>query len=72
MKDIVKFFDNLPYIVKIILAIPMVDGLCWGIYRICKGHIISGLVWIFLGFVIVGSVIDLYTLITKKKVSVWA
>ena len=72
MKEIVKFFDDLPWIVKIILAIPAFDGLFWGLYRICKGHIISGIVWIFLGFAVIGSIIDLYTLITEKKVSVWA
>ena len=72
MKEIVNFFDNLPYFVKIILAIPALDGLCWGMYRICKGHIISGIVWIFFGFAIIGSIIDLFTLITGKKVSVWA
>ena len=38
----------------------------------CKGHIISGLVWIFLGFAVIGSIIDLYSLITEKKVTVWA
>ena len=72
MKEVVKFIDNLPYIVKIILALPVFDGLFYGIYRICKGHIISGLAWIFLGFAVVGSIIDLFTLITEKKVSVWA
>lgn len=72
MKEIVKFFDDLPWIVKIILAIPALDGLCWGIYRLCKGHIISGIVWIFLGFAVIGSIIDLFTLITEKKVSVFA
>lgn len=72
MKSITNFFDSLPYAVKIILALPVFDGLCYGIYRISKGHIISGLVWIFLGIAVVGSIIDLYTLITEKKVSVWA
>lgn len=72
MKEVVKFFDELPWIVKIVLAIPVFDGLCWGIYRLCKGHIIAGLVWIFLGFAVIGSIIDLFTLITEKKVSVFA
>ena len=72
MKEVVNFFDGLPYIAKIILAIPAFDGLCYGIYRICKGHVIAGLAWIFLGFAFVGSIIDLYTLITEKKVSIWA
>ena len=72
MKEVVNFFDSLPYIVKIILAIPGLDGLCWGIYRICKGHIISGIVWIFLGFALIGSIIDLYTLISEKRVTIFA
>ena len=72
MNEIVKFLDSLPYIVKIILAIPVFDGLVYGIYRICKGHIIAGLAWIFLGFAVLGSIIDLFTLITEKRVSVWA
>lgn len=72
MKEITNFFDSLPYIAKIILALPFLDGLCWGIYRISKGHILAGLAWIFLGFAMVGSIIDLYTLISEKKVSILA
>lgn len=72
MKEVVNFFDELPWIIKIILAIPVFDGLCWGVYRICKGHLWAGLAWIFLGFALVGSIIDLFTLITEKKVSVFA
>lgn len=72
MKEVTNFFDSLPYIVKIILALPVFDGICYGIYRICKGHLISGIVWIFLGIAVVGSIIDLYTLITEKKVTIWA
>lgn len=72
MNEIVNFFDSLPYVVKIILALPIFDGLCYGVYRLCKKHIISGLAWIFLGLTVIGSIIDLFTLIKEKKVSVFA
>ena len=72
MKNVVNFFDDLPYFIKIILALPFFDGLSWGVYRICKGHLISGIVWIFLGFSLIGSIIDLFTLIVDKKVYIWA
>ncbi|MBE6570091.1 MAG: hypothetical protein E7658_07755 [Ruminococcaceae bacterium] len=35
MKDLIKTFDSLPLIVKIILAIPALD-IVWWIYRICR------------------------------------
>ena len=72
MKEIVNFFDELPWIVKIILSIPAFDGLCWGIYRICKGHLIAGIIWIFLGFTLIGSAFDIYTLIKDKKITFFA
>ena len=71
MKSLVKAFDNLPWIVKFILALPGLDGICWGIYRICKGHIIAGIVWIFVGTVLTG-IVDWITLFTQKKVTVFA
>ena len=71
MKSVVKFFDELPLIVKIILALPVLDGICWGIYRICKGHIFAGLVWILVGTVLTWLV-DLITLCVYHKVSVFA
>ncbi len=78
MKDIVNFFDGLPWIVKIILALPMIDGIAWGIYRIAKGldkkdtvMVIAGVVWIVAGFFILW-VIDLFTIITQKKPTVLA
>lgn len=30
MKNLVKTFDGLPWILKIILALPVLDGLVWG------------------------------------------
>jgi hypothetical protein len=73
MKDLVKAFDGLPWILKIILALPGIDGIAWGIYRIAKGVskndttlIVVGILWIVFGFVILW-VIDLVTIILYKK-----
>ncbi len=78
MKEIVRFLDDLPWILKLILALPAFDNVVWGIYRVAKGlqtnngtMVIVGLLWIFvLGWV--GFVIDIYTILTVKKVTVFA
>jgi hypothetical protein len=36
MKDLVRAFDNLPWIFKLILCLPVIDGIAWGIYRLQK------------------------------------
>jgi len=73
MKEVVKFFDGLPWIVKIILSLPFIDGIAWGIYRIAKGvdkkdtaMLIAGIVWLFLGFFLFW-VIDLITTILNGR-----
>ncbi len=73
MKDLVKAFDNLHWIVKLILALPGIDGIAWGIYRIAKGVskkdttlIIIGILWIFLGFAVLW-IVDMVTIILYKK-----
>ena len=55
MKEFIKAVDNLPWIVKIILALPGID-LVWAIYRIIKGIekndvvlIVIGIIWIIGG-----------------------
>ena len=68
MKGIVKFLNGLPFIVKVILALPILDGLVWGIYRIAKGKLILGLIWIFLGAAVLW-IIDIFSLLTTKKIS---
>ena len=75
MKGYVKFLDELPLIVKIILALPGLDGFFWGLYRLIKGiqknnlvTIIVGIIWIFGGIVLLW-IIDLYTLVTSNKVT---
>ena len=35
MRDVIKFFDDLPLIVKVIFALPVLDIL-WAVYRLCR------------------------------------
>ena len=51
----VKAMDDLPWILKVILALPGLD-LVWAIYRIVKGVVkgntvtlIAGIVWLLVG-----------------------
>lgn len=68
MKEYVKFIDDLPYIIKIILALPALDGIFYGIYRIAKGRLIIGILWIVLGFTILW-IIDIISVILNGKVT---
>jgi hypothetical protein len=76
MKDLVKFFDGLRWIVKLIFALPALDGILWGIYRIAKGLstnntmlVLIGILWIVLGFAILW-IIDIVSILLNKKL-VW-
>ena len=78
MRSIVKAFDDLPWLFKLILALPFIDGIAWGIYRIAKGLdkndmvlVVAGIVWILVGWAILW-VIDLITVILYKRVTVFA
>ena len=58
MKGLVKWFDNAPIWLKIILALPGLD-IIWAVYRIVKGAaygkiglVIIGILWILLGWAI--------------------
>ncbi|MFA5007072.1 MAG: hypothetical protein WC509_06370 [Candidatus Izemoplasmatales bacterium] len=71
MKEYIKLLDGLPLILRIILALPGLDNVVYGIYRIAKGRVIVGILWIlFFGWV--GALIDIYTLATSNKISVLA
>lgn len=35
MKDLIKWFDNAPMWLKVVLALPVIN-IVWGVYRICK------------------------------------
>lgn len=71
MDSYVKFIDDLPWIVKLILALPGLDGIVYGLYRIGKGHVIAGIIWIFVGTIITW-IVDIYSVITKGKVYLFA
>ena len=79
MKEYIKFVDGLPLIVKIILALPVFDGIVFGIYRIFKGYnksdgtmVIVGILWIILGIAVIGAIIDIISLLLYKKVVFFA
>ena len=72
MKDYVKAFDNLPFIVKLLLCLPVLDIL-WAVYRIVKGvsqkntlMLVAGILWIIPGS-IVCWIADLVCTIIYKK-----
>lgn len=70
MQEFRKTMDNLPLILKIILALPFIDGIIYGIYRICRGDItavVLGVIWIFIG-AFIGWILDIVFLIMGKPV----
>jgi hypothetical protein len=76
MNDIVKAYDGLPWIIKLILALPGIDGIPWGLYRVFKGLakkdnmlVLIGILWIFLGIFILW-IIDMVSILLYKKL-VW-
>jgi hypothetical protein len=73
LNELIKSFDNLPKIVKLILAIPALD-IIWVIYRIVKSvrdnnmlGIILGAVLLFVGFPFLW-LIDIICIIMKDTV----
>lgn len=74
MKNLVKAYDELPVLFKFILALPIIDGVAYGIYRIAKGiHkkdlvlIIIGIIWFPFG-AFVGWILDIYAIYKFKNV----
>ena len=68
MKDLIKTFDRLPTILKLIFCIPALD-IIWAIYRIVKGVatnnillLVIGILWIVPGAVFCW-IFDLVTVI---------
>ncbi len=77
MKNVVKAFDDLNWVIKLILCLPVLD-IAWAVYRICKGAdtknvlmLVAGIVWIVFGCVITWLV-DLVCTIVWKKPTVLA
>lgn len=74
MKNFINSMDNLPWVLKIILCLPVLD-LIWAIYRICKGvdekstlKIIMGILWIFIGTTVLWIVDIVCTLVKKRPI----
>ena len=62
--------DKLGWIPNIILTI-LLDPLVHGINRILKGRVIVGILWILtLGLFGIGLIIDIVTVILKKKITI--
>jgi hypothetical protein len=73
LNELIRSFDNLPKIVKLILAIPALD-IIWVIYRIVKSvrdnnmlGIILGVILLFAGFPFLW-LIDIICIIMKDTV----
>jgi len=71
MKEYVKTIDSLPFIIRLLLALPVLDGIVYGIYRIAKGNVIAGIIWIFVGATILW-IIDIVTIVLHGKVEFFA
>ncbi len=68
MDSYVSLIDGFPLWLRVVLAIPGINNLVYGIYRIAKGRLIIGILWIIFGGWIL-SLIDIYTLLTKGKIT---
>jgi hypothetical protein len=69
VNEYVRTIDGLPLIVRLILAFPVFDGLVYGIYRIAKGRLIVGILWIVLGIPFLW-VVDLISILFYGKVTI--
>lgn len=70
--ELIKAFDNLPFIVKVIFALPFLN-IVWAVYRIIKGActnnavmLVVGILWIVLGASICW-ILDLVFLLLGKS-----
>ena len=72
MKDLIKAMDNLSWVVKLILCIPVLD-IVWNVYRLLRSIDASNVLGIVLSIVlIIGApivwLIDLICVIVNKKI----
>ena len=75
LKKVREALDSLPWIVTLLLVI-FADFLYAGLYRLCKGDvkgIVFGIIWFVTGGLFgIGWIIDIITVIFKKKITVLA
>lgn len=75
MRDVIKFFDDLPLIVKVIFALPVLDIL-WAVYRLCRSISKENALGIVLGVLMlffcpaIFWLVDIITLLVMGKV-IW-
>lgn len=73
MSGLVKSFDNLPKIVKVILALPFLD-VVWAVYRLCRSIAKKNTLGIVLGILMLFFcaalfwVVDIITILVADKV----
>ncbi len=73
MEKLIKAFDDLPWIVKLVLCIPCV-AVVWSIYKLCRSVVKNNVVGIVLAVLTVVPgiaifwLIDLICLIVNKEV----
>ena len=72
MKNLIKSFDDMPWVLKLILCLPVLD-IVWAIYRICKGAdtkntlmLVIGILWLVVGTTITW-IVDLVCTIVSKR-----
>jgi len=69
MKSYVSAIDGLSLVVKFVVAF-FLDPIIFGIYRIAKGKLLIGILWIITGGLFgIGWIIDLVTILLNKKVT---
>ena len=52
MKNLIKTFDDLPLLIKVILCIPVL-AIAWMIYRICRSLLKENMVGVIIAIVLV-------------------
>ena len=73
MSELIKTFDGFPKIVKVILALPMLD-IVWAVYRLCRSLEKKSTVGIVLGILmlifcpVVLWIVDIITILVADKV----
>ena len=67
MKGYVTALNKLNILLKILLALPVLDGIFYGLYRIAKGKVLLGILWFFIGSCI-GWVVDIASILLNGKV----
>ena len=62
----VGMMNSLPLLLKVIFALPVLDAIFYGIYRIAKGKVLLGVLWFFLGCFAIGTIIDIIGLLLNN------